>query len=136
MLLPCKDCPNRTTFAPREGVSYSGTRTCPPGRVCPINNATVSPGATVKNLKVRPTGPGTELKKILADFGFVARFSCQCNDHVRELDRRGVKWAEENMGIILGWLRDEWNVQRLPSEFDAGIAAMVVEAAIDAAKSK
>jgi hypothetical protein len=55
------------------------------------------------------SGPGTELKKLLAGWPFriVAKPTCSCNAKARAMDAGGCDWCEENLDTIVGWLREE-----------------------------
>jgi hypothetical protein len=61
-------------------------------------------------------GPGTELKKLLANWPFriVATPNCSCNARAAEMDRQGIEWCEANLDTIVGWLREEATKRRLP----------------------
>ena len=50
---------------------------------------------------------GTELKKILARFGFVASTTCSCNKRAKIMDERGVVWCQQNIPTIVEWLQEE-----------------------------
>lgn len=63
-------------------------------------------------LAVPPSGPGTELKKILAGFPLYIKVtpSCPCNARAKVMDkneRENPGWCEENIDTIVGWLREE-----------------------------
>jgi hypothetical protein len=60
------------------------------------------------------SGPGTELKKLLAAVGIQATPTCSCNAKAREMDVRGVDWCEANIDTIVGWLREEATKRKLP----------------------
>jgi hypothetical protein len=51
-------------------------------------------------------GPGTELKKILADIGVNPAPSCDCNGKARQMDLWGVAGCREQFDTIVGWMRD------------------------------
>jgi hypothetical protein len=77
---------------------------------------------------VRPGGPGTELKKLLAIAGIVASPDCTCNARAAEMDRNGPAWCEENIGTVCGWLREQAEARGLP--FLEIAAKMLVRRAI------
>ena len=52
-------------------------------------------------------GPGTELKKMLAIFGFQENASCSCNSKAKIMDSWGCDECEKRSEEIIGWLRDE-----------------------------
>ncbi|MFO1433547.1 MAG: TlpA disulfide reductase family protein [Candidatus Competibacteraceae bacterium] len=58
---------------------------------------------------VPTSGPGTELKKLLARFGMQTTPDCPCNDRVILMDRNGCDWCAQNIDTIIGWLREEAN---------------------------
>jgi hypothetical protein len=73
-------------------------------------------------------GPGTELKKLLAKIGIVAKPNCSCNTRARIMDERGPAWCEEHLDEIVGWLREEATKRKLPFVDLAG--RMLVKRAI------
>jgi hypothetical protein len=52
-------------------------------------------------------GPGIELKKLLDKFGFKPAKNCKCDQHILEMNQRGVEWCSENIETIIGWLKEE-----------------------------
>ena len=69
-------------------------------------------------------GVGTELKKILKAVGITASPGCSCNKRARTMDNNGIPWAEENIDIIVGWLREEAERRGMPF-VDIGGRALV-----------
>lgn len=59
------------------------------------------------------SGPGTELKKLLATIGIKPTPTCACNARARTMDERGCDWCEENIDTIVGWLREEATNRKL-----------------------
>jgi hypothetical protein len=59
-------------------------------------------------------GPGSELKKLLALIGIDPTTTCSCHAHALEMDRRGTAWCRQNIGTIVGWLREEAERRGLP----------------------
>ena len=57
---------------------------------------------------------GTAIKSLLATVGIVATPDCSCNQRAAEMDRRGCDWCEENLDVIVGWLREEAHKRKLP----------------------
>ncbi len=51
-------------------------------------------------------GPGTELKKMLADLGVEPSPSCDCNGKALQMDLWGVEGCRANFDTIVGWMRD------------------------------
>ncbi len=54
-----------------------------------------------------PPGPGTQLKGLLAGYGFAITDDCHCVEHAREMNRRGNQWCRANLDTIVGWLEEE-----------------------------
>ena len=80
-----------------------------------------SPGMLVLTVHRKPKpvgyGPGTELKKMLATIGITAEPTCKCNARAEEMDRMEKAfpgWCEANIGVIVGWLREEAERRKLP----------------------
>lgn len=67
-----------------------------------------------ENPRTQPLGAGTELKKILKKFGIEATSNCSCNSKAKLMDDQGVEWCENNIEIIVGWLKEEANKRGLP----------------------
>ena len=78
------------------------------------------------------SGPGTELKKLLKRIGIISSPTCSCNRRAAEMDARGVEWCEQNIEVIVGWLREEAGKRGLPFVDMAGTA--LVKLAIRKAK--
>lgn len=54
-----------------------------------------------------PRGPGTELKKLLAQLGVVAAgVPCDCNAHAAQMDAWGADGCREHRGETVAWLRE------------------------------
>lgn len=81
-------------------------------------------------------GPGTELKKLLAGWPLriVASPNCSCNARARQMDVNGCDWCEENIELIVGWLREEAGKRKLPYLDAAG--RLLVRRAIALARRK
>jgi len=75
-----------------------------------------------KSVKVAPpivqhgSGPGTELKKLLAGWPFhlVASADCKCNQRARYMDAKGCDWVEANIEECVGYLRESAAERGLP----------------------
>jgi len=83
------------------------------------------------------SGPGTELKKLLAKVGITATPDCACNDRAAEMDRREQEtpgWCEANLDTIVGWLREQAEARGLPFIDLAG--RMLVRRAIKNARKE
>lgn len=79
-------------------------------------------------------GPGTELKKILSKFGINSTPDCSCNKKAKLMNEKGIKWCENNIDTIVGWLREEATKRGLPFIDYAG--KILVKKAISNAKKK
>jgi peroxiredoxin len=90
-------------------------------------------GATIPKTEAGPSsGPGTELKRILARFGVEATPDCPCDARAAEMDRRGSGWCEQNIDTILGWLEAE--ASRRGMVYVRWLARFVVRRAIASAR--
>lgn len=81
------------------------------------------------------SGPGTELKKLLAKIGITATPTCSCNARARRMDveeSREPGWCEAHLDEIVGWLREEAEKRKLPFVDMAG--RMLVRRAIKNAR--
>jgi hypothetical protein len=89
---------------------------------CRICDATVSACYVRRNCTgekppdSRTGGPGTELKKLLAQIGIKATANCTCNARAREMDAWGIDEAArpERIEEAVGWLREEAAKRKLP----------------------
>lgn len=61
-----------------------------------------------------PSGPGSELKKLLSRLGITASPTCSCNQRAKLMDANGCDWCESNLDEIVGWLREEAQRRNLP----------------------
>lgn len=77
-------------------------------------------------------GPGTELKKLIAKFGFKPKAGCKCNAHIQEMNQRGPDWCAANLDLIVGWLEEEAARAELP--FSSVGAKLLVKRAISNAR--
>jgi hypothetical protein len=60
------------------------------------------------------SGPGTEMKALLAKIGIVASPNCSCNKRARIMDEKGCDWCEAHIDEIDGWLAEEAKTRKLP----------------------
>lgn len=60
------------------------------------------------------TGPGSQLKKFLSRIGITATPTCSCNAKARHMDAMGVDWCEQNVDLIVSWLKEEAQKRGLP----------------------
>jgi hypothetical protein len=77
-------------------------------------------------------GPGTELHRILARFGFSFSKQCRCRARMLTMNRWGCDGCEEHLEDIVGWLREEAAARKLPYLDVAG--KMLVRLAISNAR--
>jgi hypothetical protein len=74
------------------------------------NWATLAAGAKPKpNKRSKQTpqhGPGTELKKLLAELGITNFAGCGCGNKMRQMNRWGVEGCRENFATIRGWIAE------------------------------
>lgn len=59
-------------------------------------------------------GVGTELWKLLSWLGFSESDNCKCNKFRRFLNKRGVKWCENNKQLITKWIGKQAKKRGLP----------------------
>ncbi len=79
-------------------------------------------------------GVGTELKKILAKFGIEATPNCACNKRAKDMDSNGIAWCEQNIGLIVSWLKEEHTRRQYKLPFSHILTTMLVKLAIRKAK--
>ncbi len=60
-----------------------------------------------KSEEIRGTGPGAELKRLLAKLGIAVTADCPCNERAALMDRNGWAWCEQNIQTIVGWMGEE-----------------------------
>ena len=80
------------------------------------------------------SGPGTEMKALLAKIGIVAKPTCSCNKRAKVMDEKGCDWCEEHIEEIDGWLAEEAKKRKLPYLSLAGKA--LIRLAIRRARKK
>lgn len=87
--------------------------------------------------QARPaSGPGTELKRLLAGWPLriKATENCSCNARAAEMDRRGCDWVAANESTVVGWLREEATKRKLP--FLDAVGKLLVRRAISLARKE
>lgn len=77
---------------------------------------------------------GDCLAKLLSSFGFSEANGCKCESRVATMNVWGADKCEENIGIIVGWLREAAAERGLP--FLAMPARMLVRRAIANARKE
>jgi hypothetical protein len=70
----------------------------------------------------KQSGPGTELKRLLAGWPFyiTPRPNCRCEEYAAQMDVWGPDECERRLGEIVGWLREEAASRGLPFVDAAG----------------
>lgn len=63
--------------------------------------------APVPAKEIKGTGPGTELKRMLAKLGIAVAADCPCEERAAAMDSNGWAWCEQNLETIVGWMREE-----------------------------
>lgn len=58
-------------------------------------------------IKAPQAGPGTELTKLLKEFGINSQEGCACKSRALTMDQWGVKGCKEKREEIVAWLREE-----------------------------
>lgn len=57
--------------------------------------------------KPSSAGPGTRLQRLIHAAGLRVAPGCKCKDRAKLMDQRGPKWCRDNIGTIIGWLKEE-----------------------------
>jgi len=91
------------------------------------------PGKLLQTLFIRtpeqdPDGPGTILGGMLKALGIYSSPNCKCRQHAIQMNDMGPDWCENNMDLILRWLKEESVKRNLP--FVETIARLMVQRAI------
>lgn len=96
---------------------------------CPYVNSEKEIETGVPEVK-QNTGerPGQELKRLIARLGFKGSAGCKCSSHTKQMDENGADWCEENIELIVGWLRDSAKKQGIP--FVSFVARKIVKMAV------
>lgn len=75
-----------------------------------LRPATPEEMAIIQPVQQRPCcrtgGPGTELKRLLAEIGVPQGWCEGCKKRAEAMDQGGVQWCRENRATIIGWLRE------------------------------
>jgi len=79
-------------------------------------------------------GAGTELKKILSQFGIHSKANCSCMQRAKAMNDAGLSWCRENVNIICDWLKEEFTKRNLP--FFPYVAKKIIKLAIYRAEKK
>lgn len=65
------------------------------------------PNSGDKRKKSIPDGPGTHLQRLIKAAGLRVAPGCKCKERAKLMDQRGPKWCRDNIGTIIGWLKEE-----------------------------
>lgn len=92
---------------------------------------------------LQPHGPGTELKLLIAWFGYKAGSNCKCTEHANQMDNMGIAWCEENTDTIVEWIEEAakersilgFSLDRVPG-FEFGVRKLIGQAIENAKKSQ
>jgi hypothetical protein len=80
------------------------------------------------------TGPGTELKNLLRNFGITPTEGCGCNGHAAVMNAEGPDWCWEHLEEIIDWMEKEAKKRGLP--FVRLASRILVKRAIHNARKK
>ena len=86
-------------------------------------------------------GPGTELILMLASplwkrLGIEVTTGCKCVRHASMMNEQVPDWCVENIEVIIGWLSDEHNHQRIRMPFLNTVAVIMVRTAIKRSRKR
>lgn len=59
-----------------------------------------------RSRRPKPEGPGTELRRLIADRGYKIHGGCGCKSKIRKMDSWGVAGCRDRLDEITGWLVD------------------------------
>lgn len=80
------------------------------------------------------SGPGTELKKLLAFLRLKVTTGCKCNEHIATMNREGPAWCRANLETIIDWIEAEHAARKLKIPFSRFVAGRVVLLAVKRAE--
>lgn len=80
-------------------------------------------------------GVGSVLKALLATVGITSKPGCKCNKRASDMDANGVDWCRQNIPLIVDWLREEHQRQKIRLPFSKLLASLLVRYAIYRAKT-
>jgi len=66
------------------------------------------------------SGPGTELKNLLASIGLTPQ-GCNCNSRVQQMNKWGIEGCRQNREAIINWLREEEKKRGWGEKLKAGV---------------
>jgi hypothetical protein len=105
---------------PKQGVIITIRHTALDGTVTETRTAG---GRADLTTPTPETGPGTELKKLLAGFGIEPKKTCDCNSRMSQMNRWGVAGCREHRAEIVGWMREEFAQLGWVERIRVGLAA-------------
>ena len=79
-------------------------------------------------------GVGTELKRLLGNFGIRSNAQCNCDQRALLMDEAGIEWCKSNIKVIVWWMSEEAIKRKLP--FSKLLASLLVKRAIKNALKK
>ena len=79
-------------------------------------------------------GVGTELTNLLKWLRLTYTATCKCRARASLMDKNGIRWCENSVGLIVSWMREEAECRKLP--FSQTAATAIVKLAIRRAKRK
>lgn len=121
-------CTERFTGSYEAHVTYATNDPCPGFTPASVGEPVVhEAGAT-------PSGPGTELKRLLKLGGIVASPTCSCNARAAQMDVWGERECLTRLPEICGWLKEE--AEKRDLWFFAPAGAALILAAISLAALK
>lgn len=104
------------------------------GRVMQMFGHLVPRGTSAAATRPASGGAGSELKAMLGWLGFDVTPRCNCEKHAATMDENGVEWCEQNVSMIVGWLKYEASARQLT--FSKAAATVLVNLAIARARAK
>jgi len=90
------------------------------------------PSPPPQTLEDNPNGPGTILSKMLSKIGINSTPNCSCRRRAIEMNNKGPEWCEQNLDMIVGWLKEEATKRKLPFVDFAG--KLLIQRAIKLSK--
>lgn len=97
-----------------------------------VDPQTVLQDVFPKTVESDPNGPGSILSSMISFLGIKVTPGCSCTRHAIEMNEKGPEWCEQNIDIIVGWLREESEKRKLP--FIETVARLLVQRAIKISK--
>lgn len=89
-------------------------------------------GLMPKTLESSPYGAGTILSNMLSMIGIKSNPNCMCRQRAIYMNEQGPDWCEQNINLIMKWLKEEAEKRKLP--FIETVAKLLVNRAISIAR--